>query len=191
MLLPTFLPAILLAALPSLTLAVPGPPNGDPCGPTVQDTPNYPNTCNANVTLVDAPAPYGVNCTVQYPLTNAESINYTNCDASIVDICTKLTDSRTLRAHWIWSMLAPQCALGFYIPPYQGSASIPTMARCTVQIFSAMVDSCRTFPTKSNAASVNLKVFPTLSGGNSGEAVNVGYPTYGIGWSPWTSPSID
>lgn len=194
----------LLFTSASFAAGVPAPaassvPNGDPCGPAIQDNPNYPNTCNAIPALVAYPSPYGINCTqvedpIKYP---AFAVSWGDCEASINDICTKMEDSRTLAGTWVWSTLAPQCSLGFFLPPYTGSASIPSAARCA-GIFEAMNNTCATTVLASNFGGVNLKTLPGYDpsyfdgGGNvtkgypghdykyDGAAVNVGYPSYAI-----------
>ena len=172
--------------------------NGDPCGPNIQDNPNYPNTCNLTPSLVQEPNSYGINCTAisdvqKNPLLG---ILWDNCGASMTSICTKMEDSRTETGMWIFSQLANRCALGFFLPPYQGSAPRPSTARC-FDIFTAMVDSCKTTTVVSNYGSINLKALPGFvpdywtspdhNGGQmysandmnaTGEAVNVGYPSY-------------
>ena len=176
-------------------------PNGDPCGPSVQDNPNYPNTCNLTPILADSPNPYSINCThtmdiEKYP---TQGVMWDNCAASIKSICTKMEDSRTVTGMWIASMLANNCALKFYLPPFDGSAPRPSGQRC-VNIFTAMVASCRSTTVPSNYASVNMRALPTFDpsywddgkfdqelkwvGENAtGEAVNVGYPSYVVSQS--------
>ena len=177
---------------------VPAPVNGDPCGPAIQDTPNYPNTCNVAPTLVESPQPYGINCTGTVS-TSKEQLVWSNCSASLESICTKALDPRTRKGHWIWSNLAQGCALAFFPPPYQGSAVLQNYTRCT-EIFTAMSDSCSSVVPASNLAGVNLRQYPGFpppgspdaSGGNwiyyTGEAVNVGYPSYIISTNVLVNP---
>lgn len=173
------------------------PANGDPCGPIHQETPNFPDTCNAVPSLVQSPSAYGINCTVtedieKYP---ALRLSWQNVEASIYSICLKMEDTRTMTGKWIWSMLAPDAGVGFFIPPYPGSASRPSYQRCLL-IFAAMNNTCATTTIPSNYASVNLKTPPGIdpsyflgaqgSGKGyaandlnyQGTAVNVGYPSY-------------
>ncbi len=168
------------------------PANGDPCGPAHQDNPNYPNTCNLVPSLVQSPAPYGINCTstidvVKYPKL---ALTWSNVEASIESICTKMEDSRTLTGKWVWSVLAPSAALGFYLPPFQGAAARPSMQRC-LQIFAAMNNTCATTTTPSNYGSINLATLPGFEAGtdnkppqwnynSEGGAVNVGYISYAL-----------
>ena len=183
---------------------VPAPVNSDPCGPRVQE-PNFPDTCSVAPVYVQSPQPYGVNCTAIIAVQGVTSIAWSNCSASLQSICTKLVDTRTRTAIWIWSQLAEQCALGFFIPPYQGSAPLPTYERCT-EIFTAMANSCQNSVPPSNFAGVNLRTLPghppSIINGQEvydgypesimtfkGNAVNVGYPSYAIGYTPSTNPN--
>ena len=92
-------------------------------------------------------------------------------------------------------MLADRCALGFWLPVYDGSAPRPSTARC-FDIFTAMVDSCKTTTVPSDHGSINLNVLPsylpnywtdpgssqvpqwTVDENATGAAVDVGYPSY-------------
>ena len=189
----------LLSTTSAVAPAAPKVVNGDPCGPAVQSNPNYPNTCNLRPTYGQSPSFYGVNCTETYDVQKypATGVQWSTCAQSLISICTKMEDPRTITGKWIYSMLATGCALGFFLPPYQGSAPRPSTARCQA-IFSAMVDSCT--QQTSNSASINLWALPGFDetyfqpGGNgqqwpshdinaTGAAVNVGYPSYIIGTS--------
>ena len=192
---PTCFCVLLLSLLTPTTLAtpdpVPAPVNGDPCGPTIQDTPDYPNTCTIAPALVESPQPYGINCTGTVE-GSSQGVVWGNCSASLDDICIKALDPRTRKGHWIWSNLAVGCALGIYLPPYRGSATLQNYTRCT-EIFTAMSNTCEAVTPAKNLASVNLEEYPgspppgsdKASGGNwiyyTGEAVNVGYPSYYLG----------
>ena len=196
---PTFF--CLLFLLSPTTIAtpapVPAPVNGDPCGPTIQDTPNYPNTCSVAPALVESPQPYGINCTNVGPTSKyTATVAWENCTASYQSICTKAVDARTRKGVWIWSSLAQGCALGVFLPPYQGSAQLLNFTRCE-EIFTAMNDTCSTVVPASNYGGVNLKNLPGYPptpvkgqpGSNfKGDAVNVGYPSYAITWIPPTNP---
>lgn len=193
-----FISLILLFA--SLTAAAnpPAPPpiNGDPCGPKVQDNPNYPNTCALTPVLVNSPDVYGINCT-SLPGYGKYRISSSNCEASIYSTCRKMEDSRTLAGRWIWTVLAPNCALGFFLPPYDGSASRPSWQRC-MNIFVAMNNTAATTTFPTHFASINLKTLPgfdpsLFDGGEKGPpkpgyryegaAINVGYPSYALSYS--------
>ena len=182
--------------LAPVTMAIPAPANGDPCGPAVQDNPNYPNTCNLVPVLGTAPAPYSINCTadedvVKYPLL---AIDWSNCSVSLADTCTKMVDFRTLTGRWIQNSLAPGCVLSFFLPPFPGSAPRPTAKRCA-DIFTAMANTCQHTNPQANIAGMNLatipgldpsyfvgnnvgKGYPSRKYGFTGNAVNVGYPSY-------------
>ncbi|KAL6720743.1 hypothetical protein ACLMJK_002668 [Lecanora helva] len=174
--------------------ASPKQPNGDPCGPAIQDNPNYPNTCNLIPSYVQSPNPYGINCSLTYDVQKYPNVglNWDNCAASLKSICTKMEDSRTQTGLWIWSKLATNCALGFYLPPYQGSAPRPSAQRC-VNIFTAMQNTCKTTAAPNDVASINIRALPgfdpaywnsgfteqmTVNNNFTGEAVNVGYPSF-------------
>ena len=182
---------------------VPAPVNGDPCGPRVQE-PNFPDTCSVAPVLVASPQPYGINCTAIYKVQGPQAIAWENCSASIQDACTKALDKRTRTGVWIWSELAEQCAIGFFLPPYPGSAQLLNNTRC-VEIFTAMNDSCSTSVPPSNFGGVNLRTIPgyppSIVNGQevydgypssnfmfNGNAVNVGYPSYAITYTPSTNP---
>ena len=172
--LPTFLTAFVLTSLFSVALA------GDPCGPAaVVDDPNYPNTCNAPVQPVYSPSPYGVNCTTSYPINSESSIVYSNCTAvAINSICQKLNSPHSTNGRWIWTMYAERCALGFFLPPFRGSAPIPSVEKCETEIFTPMINSCSKFSMEVSTGSVNVAALPNFT--FSGAAVNVGYPSYMI-----------
>ena len=196
-------PAVVFLSLVVSAFAATAPPplrlpNGDPCGPDIQDNPNYPNTCNAIPALVEAPSVYGINCTQIYDVESAGyQVQWDNCEASIEDACNKMEDSRTVAGIWIWSAVEPQCAIGFFLPPFRGSASVPSAQRC-VDIFTAMNDTCSTTVPPTNYGSINLKTLPGydrsyFDGGENmdhgwpnsdyhvmGNAINVGYPSYAL-----------
>ena len=176
---------------------VPAPVNGDPCGPAVQDTPNYPNTCASAPLLYESPNQYGINCTADLSSSQSQNgIAYENCSASLQSICGKALDTRARRGYWIWSYLSANCALGFFQPALQGSARLRNYTRCT-EIFTAISDSCSSVVPASVVGSVNLRYFPGhppdsfYQGANpgswvdyTGEAVNAGYPSYIISVRP-------
>ena len=183
---------------------IPAPANGDPCGPTIQDDPNYPDTCSVAPVLVKSPQPYGVNCTAIVP-PKTLTVAWGNCSASFQDACTKALDFRTRTGFWIWTSLADNCAIGFYLPPYQGAAKLQNNTRC-IEIFTAMNDSCSTSVPASNFGGVNLRTIPghppTIINGQAvydgypennytfyGDAVNVGYPSFAITYQATTTES--
>ena len=176
---------------------VPAPVNGDPCGPAIQDTPNYPNTCASAPLLYQSPQQYGINCTADLYGSNSKyAIAYENCSASLQSICGKAIDTRARKGYWIWSYVQGNCALGIYQPALQGSAQLRNYTRC-LEIFTAISDSCSSVVPASTIGGVNLRHFP----GNpppspqleadpgswvhyTGEAVNAGYPSYIISKRP-------
>lgn len=195
---------LLLSKTLATPAPIPVPANGDPCGPTVQDNPNYPDTCSVAPVLVKRPQTYGVNCTaIETPTTL--SVAWGNCSASFQDACTKALDSRTRTGFWIWSSLADKCAVGFFLPPYPGAAQLHNNTRC-IEIFTAMNDSCSTSVPASNFGGVNLRTLPglppTIVNGQAvydgypqndpffnGDAVNVGYPSFAITYQATTLQS--
>ncbi|KAL8896620.1 MAG: hypothetical protein Q9207_007630 [Kuettlingeria erythrocarpa] len=155
--------------------------NGDPCGPVVHDTADYPDTCNATVKggPFSPPAAYGVQCQAyQHGWHTLGRTAWRHCFDSIPEICAKMSHPSTPNNTWIWSQRRPSCALGFFLPPYPGSAPIPSRKRCETMIFTAMVRACANW-LPIDVASVNLKGLPTVQGGK-GVAVDVGYPSYVI-----------
>ena len=184
---------------------VPAPANGDPCGPTIQDTPDYPNTCSIAPALVASPQPYGINCTAVTPVHGLQTVAWENCSASYESLCTKALDSRTRKGVWIWSELAQNCGMGFYLPPYQGSAQLLNKTRC-IEIFTALTETCATVVPPSNFGGVNLRTipgyipdvvdglevyngYPSHNQTYQGTAVNVGYPSYAISFLSTTNPN--
>lgn len=183
---------------------VPIPANGDPCGPAIQDTPDYPSTCSVAPALVTSPQTYGINCSTVVPATGLQTITWENCAASYDSICTKALDSRTRKGIWIWSELASNCGLGFFLPAYQGSAQLLNKTRC-IEIFTAMTSTCAAAMPASNYGGVNLRTIPgylphTVDGQEIydgsveknityiGSAVNVLYPSYAMSFLSLTNP---
>ncbi|KAL8743846.1 MAG: hypothetical protein Q9184_008067 [Pyrenodesmia sp. 2 TL-2023] len=157
--------------------------NGDRCGPALQDTPDYPDTCNATVKggPFSPPAAYGVQCqTYQHGWHGPGRTAWHHCSGSITETCVKMSHPSTPNNTWIWSQRQPSCALGFFLPPYPGSAPLPSRERCETMIFAAMVRACANW-LPIDIASVNVKELPSAQG--KGAAVNVGYPSYLI--APW------
>lgn len=171
------------AVMPATTNAA-NASNGDPCGPQRQDTPNYPNTCNAKVDLVQSPAAYGVNCSSADPSYDQTKKTVTpmgwgNCASSISNICSGIGNSSNPTGYWIWSYQTEGCAVGVFLPPYQGSAPPPSTERCETLIFEAIVDSCSTTTIPSSMGSVNVVTIPDyMEGTSQGAQVNAGYPSY-------------
>ncbi|KAL8832753.1 MAG: hypothetical protein Q9191_000090 [Dirinaria sp. TL-2023a] len=182
------------------------PASSDPCGPKVQD--GYtPPTCDTSLNSTadldsmdglsydysyvyptEDPAPYGVQC-INSTSTQA-AINSNSCRVTVADICNKMTSKYSPKAKWVWSTLGGSgCAIGYYLPPYNGSAPVPQKNRCKEGIYGGMLDICVTQPTffdfgVSNLMAVNIKALP--SGSKNGAAVNVGYPSYIIAPAPLT-----
>ncbi len=194
------------ASSPATTSA--DPTNGDPCGPLIQDNPNYPDTCDAQPATVQSPAAYGVLCSSENP-SNYQGTDYIhgenlmNWDSWMISakqICSDVNNSSNPTGYWIWSYQQDGCAVGIYLPGLPGSAPPPTPGRCETLIFQGMVDSCSATATASSMASVNLVNNPSYLASNTaqGSQVNAGYPSYIISptmprWlghpaAPWPSP---
>lgn len=201
---------LVLFTLTPLTIAtpepVPVPANGDPCGPAVQDTPDYPSTCSVAPALVPSPQTYGIYCSTVVPAVGSQTIAWENCSASYDSICTKALDSRTRKGVWIWSELAPQCGLGFFLPAFPGSAQLLNRTRC-IEIFTAMTSACAAVVPPSNYGGVNLNNIPgypphnvdgqevydghiTKNYSYIGSAVNNLYPSYAMSFLSLTNPNI-
>ncbi|KAG7008868.1 mediator of RNA polymerase II transcription subunit 12 [Physcia stellaris] len=176
----------------------------DPCGPAVQD--NYtPPTCNDDggssstdfnnindlgydpsiVIQVATPAPYGVMCLNSS--TSQATIKTNNCDRTTTDICKKIQSKYSPRGKWIWSSIGGAgCAMGYWLPHYNGSAPPPDTKRCEEGIYGTMLDRCTSLEDNyfgvSNIAAVNLRRLPSTNG--TGMQVNVGYPSYIIAPAP-------
>ncbi|MCJ1451169.1 hypothetical protein MMC28_001504 [Mycoblastus sanguinarius] len=154
-------------------------PTSDPCGPASQPTPNpIGDTCNTSIALSNSPSPYGVQCLNNDPNTN---ISWTACAIETIPaICDQLTDPAVQKGKWIWASATPPdvCWLGFYLPTYAGSAQVPTLDRCVNEIFRPMVGFCNVWDNQgeNNLGLVNVKSVP--DGSQSGQAVDVGYPSF-------------
>ena len=155
----------------------------DPCGPAVQPSPNPAgNTCNVSIIESKSAAPYAVQCLDDYSGTH---IDFDACsNQTIPAICDKLADPNVRNATWIWaSANEPNaCYMGFYLPPYAGSAPKPDRDKCVKEIFRPMLGYCN--PAASyevsegmyNLGMVNIKHKPDET--QTGQAVDVGYPSY-------------
>ena len=176
----------------------------DPCGPAVQDT-YTPPTCNddggtsgtdfnnindlgydpSQVIQVATPHPYGVMCLNSS--TSPASIKTKNCDLTTTDICKKIQSKHSPRGRWIWSSIGGAgCAMGYWLPRYNGSAPPPDTTRCEEGIYGTMLERCTSLEDNyfgvSNIAAVNLRQLPSTNG--TGMQVNVGYPSYIIAPAP-------
>ena len=155
----------------------------DPCGPLTQPSPNPAgNTCNVSIIQSDSPAPYAVQCLTDYTDTH---LTFDACSSETIPaICAKLADPGVPNATWIWaSAAAPNtCHIGFYLPPYDGSAPKPSNDKCVNEIFRPMLGYCNpatgyeVVEGMYNLAMVNVKARP--DGTQTGQAVDVGYPSY-------------
>lgn len=155
----------------------------DPCGPKIQD-PQDPtianNSCTSVIGLVTAPSTFGAQ------LLNDGSglqVAWENCLPTEYDVCTSLTSPSTPVGVWNWTDIGSECVMGFWLPQYPGSAQIPTVDVCRNNIYGAMAQIGQTKGgTAYNQVVVNLAVLPDEF--QTGEAVNVGYPSYTISYLP-------
>ncbi|CAF9934148.1 MAG: hypothetical protein ALECFALPRED_005865 [Alectoria fallacina] len=155
----------------------------DPCGPLNQPSPNPAgNTCNVSIIGSKAPTPYGVQCLTDY---TDSHIDFGACsNETIPAICDKLADPAVQNETWIWASGATPnvCYLGFYLPPYDGSAQKPDKEKCVSEIFRPMLGYCNPATGHEvtegmyNLGMVNVKVKPDET--QNGQAVDVGYPSY-------------
>ena len=159
----------------------------DPCGPLVQPTPNPAgNTCEASITESTTPSSYGVQCLAEHHTarTPTTKLDFDACARETVPaICDKLSDPAAPNATWVWaSASSGACFMGFYLPPFYGSAPKPIRDKCVEGIFKPMAGYCNPatgFVTKEgmyDLAMVNVKVAPDRS--QNGQAVDAGYPSY-------------
>lgn len=155
----------------------------DPCGPLIQPTPNPAgNTCNVSIIESESPSSYGVQCLNDYTDTN---LTFDACsNQTIPTICDKLADPAVQNGTWIWASANPPnvCYMGFYLPPYDGSAQKPGKDRCVNEIFRPMLGYCNPATGYEvsegmyNLGMVNVKTKPDET--QNGQAVDVGYPSY-------------
>ncbi|CAF9917455.1 hypothetical protein IMSHALPRED_003586 [Imshaugia aleurites] len=155
----------------------------DPCGPLHQPSPNAAgNTCNVSILHSESPAPYAVQCLTDY--TNTQ-ITFAACsNQTIPAICDKLADPAVQNGTWIWASASPPnvCYMGFYLPPYDGSAQKPDMNKCVNEIFRPMLGYCNPATGYEetegmyNLGLINVRTKPDAT--QDGEAVDVGYPSY-------------
>ena len=176
------------------TAASAAPSNGDPCGPAIQDNPNYPNTCAAKPELATTPQAYGVLCSSGGP----SSVDWTACDKVAEAVCGNIELSQYPKEAWVWNDPGTGCAIGTWMTVAAGTAMTPSTERCQTLILKAMTDSCSATGAW-NVASVNVALMPSFSDvKQTGAQVNVGYASFivagkspkgltelpwGLGWS--------
>lgn len=163
-----------------LATILPSTQSFDPCGPLVQDpiTPN--NTCSRTVSLVTGPSAYGALL-----LNDGSGLNVTwdNCLTVVFDVCAAINSSLTPVGRWNWTDPGSQCVMGFWLPQYNGSAPRPTYDACFNNIYTPMYKIGMNFGgTAYNQVLVNLKQLPNDY--ETGQAVDVGYPSYTITYLP-------
>ena len=178
-----------VATRPSITqtstAASAAPSNGDPCGPAIQDNPNYPNTCAAAPKLVTTPQAYGVFCGVDGP----PGLDWAACGTVIEKVCDLITYSMYPKEAWVWNDFGFNCAIGTYMTAGGGgTAMTPSTERCKDLIFKSMTDGCSTGGAAGqNVASVNLASLPSFTDvTQNGAQVNVGYSSFIVAGKPPT-----
>ena len=108
------------------TAASAAPSNGDPCGPAIQDNPNYPNTCAAAPSRVFTPQAYGVTC----GWTGPTKVVWTACAQVAEAVCNNIGWNDYPKAAWVWNDPGTGCAIGTYMTVAPGSAMTPSAERC-------------------------------------------------------------
>ncbi|CAF9925692.1 hypothetical protein IMSHALPRED_006755 [Imshaugia aleurites] len=152
----------------------------DPCGPLVQDILTPSDTCNRSITLVTAPSAYGALL-----LNDGSGLNVTwgNCLPVIYDVCAAITRPSTPVGRWNWTDPGSECVMGFWLPQYPGSAPTPTYDACVDNVYTPMYEIGYQYGgTAYNQVVVNLKTLPDDY--QTGEAVDVGYPSYTLTYLP-------
>ena len=201
----TVLPSDIIAAFGSGATTADLPIETDPCGPAVQDL-YTPPTCNDDrngssaddfnnindlgydpsyVYQVATPAPYGVQCLNSS--SSSASIKTKNCKLTTTDICKKIQSNYSPHGKWVWSSIGGAgCAMGYWLPKYNGSAPAPDTTRCEEGIYGTMLDLCTSLEDNYygvfSIAAVNLEQLPSTNG--TGMQVNAGYPSYIIAPAP-------
>ena len=177
-------PIVTPPSVPQTSTAAPAAPSkGDPCGPAIQDNPNYPNTCAAKPNLATTPQAYGVLCGSDGP----SKVDWTACAKVASGVCENMLWTEYPKGAWVWNDPGTGCAIGTWMPVGTGIAMTPSAERCQDLILKAMTDDCSSTPgTSSNIASVNVRALPSFSDvTQTGQQVNVGYPSYVVaGKSP-------
>ena len=171
---------IRLLILLLLTATLPPAHSFDPCGPRVQDVTTPNNTCNRAIDLATGPSAYGAIL-----LNDGSGLNITwdNCIAVTFDACAAITNPSTPVGQWNWTDPGSECVMGFWLPQYNGSAPRPTYDACMNNIYTPMYQVGMDFGgTAYNQVVVNLKQMPNDY--ETGEAVDVGYPSYTITYLP-------
>lgn len=174
-------PIVTPPSVPQTSTAAPAAPSkGDPCGPAIQDNPNYPNTCAAKPNLATTPQAYGVLCGSDGPA----KVDWTACAKVASGVCENMVWTEYPKGAWVWNDPGTGCAIGTWMPVGTGIAMTPSAERCQDLILKVMTDDCSS--TSSNVASVNVRALPSFSDvTQTGQQVNVGYPSYVVaGKSP-------
>lgn len=152
----------------------------DPCGPAIQG-PNLPkNTCNHTIDRVTAPSIYGA--LLSNDGTGLE-ITWYNCIPVVYDVCTAFNASDTPVGVWNWTDPGSGCVMGFWLPPYNGSAPKPSYEACMDNIYIPMFNIGMDYGgTAYNQVTVNIVRMPDDY--QTGMQVDAGYPSYTITYMP-------
>ncbi|KAL9581358.1 MAG: hypothetical protein Q9212_003949 [Teloschistes hypoglaucus] len=172
----------------------------DPCGPAIQNGTDF-DTCTVDpdgteningspyVWFAGEPASYGVQC-LPLPTRNSSNgfgnapafnssayvRNTTQCQ--IESFCTGMVTDNFPKNQWVWNTNGgPDCAVGMWMPAEAGAAKKPDKTRCMYGIYGTMGLYCEDGVEDAQIAAVNVKRLPQ-GGGDTGEAVNAGYPSY-------------
>ena len=152
----------------------------DPCGPLVQDPSTPSDTCDRAITLATAPSAYGA---LLLNDGSGRNVTWDNCLPVIYDACAAINTSSTPVGKWNWIDPGSECVMGFWLPQYNGSAPTPTYAACVNNIYTPMFEIGLNYGgTAYNQVAVNIKALPDDY--QTGEAVDVGYPSYTITYLP-------
>ena len=152
--------------------AAPAPTGPDQCGPKTPD-PRVPDTCESYVEMVQAPAPYGVQCLNDG---SKPALNVSSCAELIPIMCTNQFQHA---GEWVWAT-QEGCSLGSFLPgkDIPDQASWPPQVNCEELIYGSMLVACTGGGTSYNVAAVNLQQLPSNNPGGRGQAVNAAYGSY-------------
>lgn len=153
----------------------------DPCGPVKQQGPDIPkNTCNRTIDRVTRPSVYGASL-----LNDGTGLEITwyNCIPVVYDVCAAFNASDVPLGVWNWTDAGSRCVMGFWIPPYPGTAPKPSYEACMDNIYTPMFNIGMDYGgTAYNQVTVNIVTMPDDY--QTGSQVDAGYPSYTITYLP-------
>ncbi|KAL8639281.1 MAG: hypothetical protein Q9228_003674 [Teloschistes exilis] len=185
---------------PSGTYMYELPKATDPCGPAVQDGTEF-DTCTVDpdgqeningspyVWFSGEPSSYGVQCLPiptrnssngfsNAPAFNSSAYHRNSTQCQIESFCEGMVTDNFPKNQWVWNTNGgPDCAVGMWMPAEEGAAKKPDKTRCMYGIYGTMALYCEDGLEDGQIAAVNVKRLPQ-GGGDTGEAVNAGYPSY-------------